>query len=317
VTASPQYPQLRLGTAPDSWGVWFPDDPRQVHWSTYLDEAAAAGYRWTELGPYGYLPTDPARLGEELDRRGLALTGGAVFVALHRGPAALEQAKRDCALEAATLVPLGARHLVILPEGSTDPDGNVIQSPDLTADQWRDLTTGMDELGRYVGGEHGLELVFHSHADSHVATQDQIVRFLDATDPRYVNLCLDTGHVAYCGGDNLALIRDYPDRVRYVHLKQVDPAIRRRVVDERLGFAPAVRLGAMVEPPTGEPDMPPLLAALGALGRELFCIVEQDMYPCDPDRPLPIARRTGEYFAGCGLGAGRVPAAGSRGGTSR
>ena len=120
-----------------------------------------------------------------------------------------------------------------------------------------------------------------------------------------VQLCLDTGHVAYCGADNLELIRDYPDRIAYVHLKQVDTAIRARVREEKLGFAPAVRLGVMVEPPLGEPDMPSLLSALGALDRELYCIVEQDMYPCEPDRPLPIAKRTQEYLATCGLASRR------------
>ena len=144
-------------------------------------------------------------------------------------------------------------------------------------------------------------LVFHSHADSHVGTQAEIERFLDGTDPDAVQFCLDTGHVAYCGADNLKIVAGYPDRVRYVHLKQVDPAVRARVREEGLGFAPAVRLGAMVEPPLGEPDMPPLLEALAGLGRELFCIVEQDMYPCDWDQPLPIATRTYEYFRTCGM----------------
>jgi inosose dehydratase len=77
------------------------------------------------------------------------------------------------------------------------------------------------------------------------------------------------------------------------------------VREEKLGFAPAVRLGVMVEPPLGEPDMPSLLAALDELDRELYCIVEQDLYPCEPDRPLPIAKRTQEYLKACGLGAGR------------
>ena len=56
---------LCLGSAPDSWGVWFPADDLQVPYSRFLDELAAAGYQWFELGPYGYLPTDPARLAEE------------------------------------------------------------------------------------------------------------------------------------------------------------------------------------------------------------------------------------------------------------
>ena len=298
---APEYPKLRLGTAPDSWGVWFADDPNQVPWARYLDEVAQAGYTRTELGPYGYLPPDPAVLEGELARRGLTLTGGTVFAALHKGSEALEEAKGACDVEAATLVPLGAKHLILLPEGYTDLDGNLTASPDLTDRQWDDLNNGMSALARYIKEKHGLELVFHSHADSHVGTQEQIIRFLEGTDPTFVNLCLDSGHVAYCGGDNLAIIERYPERIGYVHLKQVDRAIRKRVMDEKLGFGPAVRMGVMVEPPLGEPGMPALLAALASLDRELFCIVEQDMYPCDPAKPLPIGRRTREYLAGCGL----------------
>jgi len=161
---------------------------------------------------------------------------------------------------------------------------------------------GLDALGRHAADRHGATLTVHPHADSHVGTAGEIARLLESTDPDAVGLCLDTGHIAYCGGDSLAIVRDHPDRVRYVHLKQVDPAVMGRVRAERLGFAPAVRLGAMVEPPLGVPHMPSLLRALAGLDRRLFCIVEQDMYPCAPDRPLPIARRTFEYLHSCGLG---------------
>ena len=315
MTASVEYPKLRLGTAPDSWGVWNPGlDPLQTPWTRYLDEVQAAGYRYSELGPYGYLPTDPGVIRDEYAKRGLTLTGGTVFVALHKGKDALAQAKADCDAEMATIGPLGARHLVILPEGYTDFQGNLIGSPTLTDDEWTALTSGMSELGRYVADAYGAVLVFHTHADSNVGTQEEIERFLDRTDPEAVHLCLDTGHVAYCGADNLALIRDHGRRISYVHLKQVDPAIRKRAIDERLGFAPAVRLGVMVEPPLGDPDMPAVLAALGALDRELFCVVEQDLYPCDPDVPLPIATRTREYFAARGLNVGRSPDAAAGGG---
>ena len=78
----PTYDRIRLGTAPDSWGVWFPDDPNQVPWQQFLDEVVESGYEWIELGPYGYLPTVPARLTDELGRRGLRLSGGAVFAGL-------------------------------------------------------------------------------------------------------------------------------------------------------------------------------------------------------------------------------------------
>lgn len=296
-----RYPQLRLGTAPDSWGVWFADDPAQLPWDRYLDEAHEAGYALTELGPFGYLPSEPGRLGEELARRSLTLTGGTVAAALHRGPQALADAKAECAREASTLTPLGARFVVLLPEGYTEADGSPNQPRTLSADQWTMLNDGASQLGGYVRDELGLELVVHPHADTHLGSQPEIERFLDATDPDTVHLCLDTGHVSYCGGDNLALIGAYGPRIRYVHLKSVDQTIRRRVLDEGLDFGAAVRLGAMVEPPAGEPEMPAILEALAGLGRELFCIVEQDLYPCPPEVPLPIATRTRAYYEGAGL----------------
>jgi inosose dehydratase len=146
--------------------------------------------------------------------------------------------------------------------------------------------------------------VFHPHADSHIGTQPQIERFLAETDPADVNLCLDTGHVAYYEGDNVELIRRYPDRIGYLHLKQADPAVIEQVKAEGLSFAEAVRRGAMCEPPKGEPDMEALLDAVDQhLDGELFAIVEQDLYPCDPDDPLPIATRTYQYLRKLGLGS--------------
>ena len=153
--------------------------------------------------------------------------------------------------------------------------------------------------------DYGIKLAIHNHGRKHRYGSVAALRDIFAKTSPNIGLCLDTGHVAYCGADNLKLIADYPDRMVYVHLKQVDRAIHARVREEKLGFAPAVRLGAMVEPPLGEPDMVTLLAALGALDRDLFCIVEQDMYPCAFDRPLPIAIRTQQYFKACGLTAGR------------
>jgi inosose dehydratase len=297
--------RLRLGSAPDSWGVWTPDDPRQTPWHRFLDELAEAGYSWLELGPYGYLPTDPQQLKDEFAQRGLQLSGGAVAGGLHR-PDGLEECLAEARPLAEVLRELGAPYLVFLPELYRDIDeaGTWLQPGELDHEQWARLTSDMDRLGRIVAEEYGLSLVFHPHADSHVDTQDRVVRFLETTDPAVTNLCLDTGHISYCGGDNLELIRGFGERVRYVHLKQVDPVVLSQVEAEQLSFAQAVRLGAMVEPPTGVPAMEPLLAELAGLDADLFAIVEQDMYPCDPDTPLPIATRTREYFARCGLGPG-------------
>jgi len=295
--------KLRLGTAPDSWGVWFASDPYQVTWDVYLDEIARAGYVYTELGPQGFMPRDPSRLRDELARRGLTACGGTVFAGLHRGREALGEALVAFGQEARLLAALGAEYLVHLPEQYTDMrTGAATQAGDIDPEQWKNLVSGTDELAKAIYEQHGVRLVFHPHVDTHVDTQVRIERFLGDTDPDLVNLCLDTGHVAYCEGDNIQIVERFPERVTYVHLKQVDPVVRARALAERMPLSEAVKLGVMCEPPYGEPDMPPLLDALARLDRDIFTVVEQDLYPVEPHIPLPIGARTAGYYAGCGLG---------------
>lgn len=295
-------PRIRVGSAPDSWGVWFPDDPRQVPWQRFLDEVAEAGYEWIELGPYGYLPSDPRVLGEETGRRGLKVSAGTVFTGLHHGPAVWERTWEHVASIAALTRDMGAGHLVVIPSfWRDDKTGEVLEGDTLSAEQWRFLADGTERLAREVRERYGLRVVVHPHADTHIDTEENVTRFLDATDPDLVSLCLDTGHYAYCGGDSVKLIRTYGERIGYLHLKQVDPAVLAGVREQGTPFGPAVAQGVMCEPPRGVPELEPVLAAAAELDVDLFAIVEQDMYPCEPERPLPIARRTRGYLRSCGV----------------
>jgi inosose dehydratase len=293
---------LQLGSCPDSWGVWFADDPRQTPWTRFLDELAGAGYSWVELGPYGYLPTDPARLTDELAARGLTCAGGTV--AGVGGPhrdfgTVLAETRKVAELTAA----LGAENLIFVPVPGyrDDVTGAYRQPAELDADGWRALIENSNTLGRMLAEEYGAKLRFHPHADYHVETQAQTERFLEETDPDFVSLCLDTGHLAYRQADVPAIIRKYPERIGYVHIKQMDPAIAARALAEDMPFGQAVALGASVEPPAGRPDVPSVLDALSELDADLFVVVEQDMYPVDFDLPLPIATRTRQYLNTQGL----------------
>ncbi|WP_432249431.1 sugar phosphate isomerase/epimerase family protein [Streptomyces sanyensis] len=299
---APALDRIRVGSAPDSWGVWFPDDPRQVPWRRFLDEVARAGYEWIELGPYGYLPSDPERLAAETSRRGLRVSAGTVFTALHRGPEVWEETWEHVARVASLARAVDARHLVVIPSfWRDDRTGRVLEERTLDAAQWRDLARQTERLGREVRERFGLRIVVHPHADTHIDTEENVARFLDATDPELVSLCLDTGHYAYCGGDSVELIRTYGERIGYLHLKQVDPDVLAGVRAEGTPFGPAVARGVMCEPPAGVPALEPVLTAAGDLGVDLFAIVEQDMYPCPPDRPLPIAERTRAFLRSCGV----------------
>lgn len=297
---TPQNTQgLRIGTAPDSWGVWFPEHPRQTPWPRFLDEVQAAGYHWIELGPYGYLPTDPHQLEDELGKRELRLSGGTVFTGFHKGPEQWQRAW-DQAVEVAGLVHrLGAEHIVVIPDlWRSDATGEALEPRTLTPEQWDRLAAGHDRLGRALSEEYGVRQQFHSHADSHIGTHREVERLLELTDPRYLNLCLDTGHFAYYGGDNVRLIAEHPSRIGYLHLKQIDPELRFEVLKNDVPFADAAS-SVMVEPPAGIPDFRPIIEAAAAVDSEIFAIVEQDMPGVDIELPLGIADRTRRHIFGC------------------
>jgi inosose dehydratase len=300
---------LCLGSAPDSWGVWFPEDEHQVPYTRFLDELAQAGYRWLELGPFGYLPTDPRRLADEVGARGLQVSGGTTFGALHR-PHEWDEMVATTRRVAELTAAAGAHHLVFIPPMYRDEKtGEFTESPSLTPEQWASFGKRADELGRILLDEYGVHLVLHPHADSHIQTQTEIERYLNESDSRYANLCLDTGHVAYGRGDAVDLVRRYGERIGYVHIKQMDPAVIDQVYTENLGFGEAVKRGVCVEPPAGVPNPADVIDALSELDAEVFVIVEQDLYPCAPDVPLPIAVRTREYLGSRGLTGTKRPGA--------
>jgi inosose dehydratase len=229
----------------------------------------------------------------------LTVLAGTVFSHLHQ-PDAWDYTWKQVTDVAALTRAVGGEHIVVIPEPWRDhKTGAPKEDPELSPEQWDLLTSKTDELGRRILQEYGLHVQFHSHADSHVGYQPEIERFLEGTNPEFVNLCLDTGHVAYYGGDCLELIGKYPERIGYVHLKQVNPEVVERVLDKDLSFPEAVRMGAMIEPPLGVPAMGPLLDALAGLDRDIQGIIEHDLYPCAPDVPLPIAKRTRTYLSSC------------------
>lgn len=241
---------ITIGSAPDSWGVWFADDPLQTPASRFLDEVAEAGYEWIELGPYGYLPTDAAELSDELAKRDLKVSAGTIFAALHR-PDHYDEAWAQVELVADLTRAVGGTHLVVIPgQWRSDKTGEALEPRELDEAGWQRLASGMDRLGADVKERYGLQMAFHSHADTHVDTQDQIERFLEMTDPEVVKLCLDTGHVSFSGGGQPG---DHPQAPRPDRLRPPQagrpaggrqgqgrgPRLRRRGEARRHGRAPA------------------------------------------------------------------------------
>ena len=106
--------KITIGTAPDSWGVWFPSDPEQLPADQFLREVAEAGYEAIELGPYGYLPSDPAELRDALAPYHLTVLAGTVFSRLHQ-PGSWDYTWKQVTQVAALTQAMGAEHLVVIP----------------------------------------------------------------------------------------------------------------------------------------------------------------------------------------------------------
>ena len=294
--------KINIGSAPDSWGVWFPSDPKQTPWQRFLDEVAEAGYATIELGPYGYLPTDPNVLGTELDRRGLSLSG--TFLMKHFED---EQAWPDTEEElhkiGRTLVQLGAKYLLLIDDIYSDYETGALTRPGrLDDDAWKRLIDTTHRIARIAREQYELRPVFHPHAETHIEYEDQIERFLADTDPATVSLALDTGHHAYRGGDPVAFMRKHHGRIPYLHLKNVDAEIQGKVEADQIPFAKAVGMNMFCEPSKGVVDFEAFRDVLREIDYQGTAIVEQDMYPARFDKPFPIAKQTREYLRQIGIG---------------
>jgi inosose dehydratase len=288
---------VTVGIAPDSWGVWFADDPRQTPWERYLDEIAQLGFRHTELGPFGYLPTDRGRLSEELGRRELSLTAGAVMFDLE-DPAAAAGAADEVEQVCTTVSALGGRYLVIIDDLYTDQFSGESRRPaELDGAGWDRLVATTVALCEQAQS-HGLRGAFHPHAQSHVEYESQIERLL--ADAPGVALCLDVGHHAYCGGDPIAFMARHAQRIPYLHLTSVDGDLAARVRREGIPWAQAVADGVFVEPSEGVVDFQALREIVDRVGYDGVATIEQDMYPTEFDRPLPIAARSKAFLSTLG-----------------
>ena len=293
---------FELGNSPESWGVMGASDPRQVPWERCLDEIAESGFLWTELGPYGYLPTDPDRLGAELDKRGLKMAA-AYAIAPMQDPEAWPDLERQILQHGELVTPLGARHIVLIDDNyPSTSEARGDRRPRSDDPGWRQLIETSQRAADLVRDRFGLEPTFHPCADSHVEYEEQIEAFLEQTDRDRVSLCLDTGHHAYRYGDPVAFYRKHHERIAYVHLKSVDGDLRKRVNTEDIPVEEATKMGTFCEPAQGVVDLKAMGEVLREKGYEGVAMVEQDMIHPPIDLLLGISQRTRQHLRDVGVG---------------
>lgn len=273
---------MLFSNAPCSWGIAYPTG-NAVGWRQYLDEVAEAGYKGTELGPFGYLPKDAALVADELASRGLTVVG-ATHVHTFADPATLPILLADLRAEGAILNSLGARHLVVMDESAFYPDAKSA----LDGAAWRSFAEGVETSRKLIEDELGLKASFHPHIGTAVQFESEIDRLLEDTG---IDLCFDTGHHAFWGQDALAYFARVRNRVAYVHLKNVDPKVRQRVLDGELSVERSYGEGVMCPLPEGAVNIPQIITFMRGTDFDGPVVVEQDLADNAPESPLELARR--------------------------
>ena len=293
---------VRIANAPCSWGVIEGIDGDREGWVRVVDEMQETGYIGTELGDWGFMPTDPGVLRGELDKRGLALMGSWVSVWLH--DKARHQESADDAVRTAKQLALvgGPEAVVVLgndPYG--DPRrtliaGRVTAADGMDDEGWKVLAEGYNHVARRVMDEAGIRTVVHQHIGTWVETESEARRLFDMTDPSVLGLCLDTGHWTFgAGGDPVAAVREFRDRVWHVHFKDCDNAVAEASRANGWNGPESVGHGVFCELGTGSVDFPGMLKALQDINYGGWIVVEQDVLP-GMGNPRESARRNREYL---------------------
>jgi inosose dehydratase len=273
--------RFQFASAPDSWGVLdYPGPSWEQSYETMLDEMVQAGYAGTELGPYGFFPTDPKILQPQLDKRKLKLLASFVPVKMTEpgaSQAVIERIRKVGSLLAALRAPF----LVIADDQSTERNafsGRVYDKgcPTLTAEQWKHIGKIVADAEK-VANEFGLDLVFHPHVATYVETPEECELFFDATSHTNVGLCLDTGHCVYGHGDSVTEAKKYKDKLRFVHIKDCDVKVLERARSNKWTFEEAIEHKVFTVIGQGNIDFPAFFRTLVQNGYSGWSVVEQDV----------------------------------------
>ena len=260
----------RVAGAPITWGV-----DGSPGWGFLMDrdrvlrEMVESGLSATELGPDGYLPTDPSELKEFLDKFDMSIVGGFVPALLYREDRVDEQLAY-VTRAARQLASTGSQVLVLGPSSANPGYDTPV---DMSDDEWSTFLANLRRLESIVS-DAGLQTALHPHWGLAIATGPDIDRLLDASD---VGICLDTGHAYLGGADPVDVAKAANGRVLHVHLKDVDQAKAERVRNGDVPFRQAVIDGLFVPLGEGGVDIAGVIETLEGQGYRGWYVLEQDV----------------------------------------
>jgi inosose dehydratase len=298
---------IQIANAPCSWGVLeFDLEGEAAGYEQVLDEIRETGYSGTELGDWGFMPSNPFQLKKEITTRNLELLGAFVPVALS-DPNSHSMGAEVAVKTAKLMTNAGYSNafIVLSDDNGKDPvrtqnAGRVKPEMSMNMAQWENFASGANEIARKVRKETGLRTVFHHHCAGFVETYAEVTTLMKMTDPSLLGLCLDTGHLKFGGGDPLRALKEFRDRIWHVHYKDCHPGIAEKSVESGWDYFTSVQNGVFCELGKGEIDFAEITNVLRATDYNGWIVVEQDVLP-GMGSPKECALNNREYLRSIGL----------------
>lgn len=278
--------KILIANAPCSWGALeFDLEGEAAGFETVLDEMQETGYAGTELGDWDFMPTGPDELSRELKKRNLELLGAFVPVALAKTNTHSEGV--DKALKVAGLMhSAGYKNafIVLADDNGSVPErtnhaGRITTEMGLSDEQWNVFGQGADTIAQAVKDQYGLRTVFHHHCAGYVETTEELDKLMEYSNPELVGLCLDMGHLAFGGGDPVAVLKKHYDRIWHVHFKDYDPKIGDQSRNNQWDYFESVKQGVFCELGKGNVDFHRIADELKKRNYNGSIVVEQDVLP--------------------------------------
>jgi inosose dehydratase len=298
---------IKIANAPCSWGVLeFDLDGKAASFEQVLDEIRDTGYEGSELGDWGFMPSDPDGLKCELDVRNLSMVGA--FVPVFLKDPSKHVAGAEAAVRTAKLMADAGytdAFIVLADDNGSVQErtlsaGRVTPDMGLSEEEWHIFAVGANYVAREVKAKTGLRTVFHHHCAGYVETPAEIDQLMALTDPSLVGLVLDMGHFQFGGGDPLEALKKHKARIWHIHFKDCHPEIAEKSKIEGWDYLQSVGNGVFCELGKGSVDFPAIVEELTKQNYSGWITVEQDVLP-GMGNPKICAQRNREYIKSLGL----------------
>ncbi|QDZ87987.1 sugar phosphate isomerase/epimerase family protein [Priestia megaterium] len=304
---------IKISGAPCCWGVDDPRNPYLPPWEKVLNEAAQAGYKGIELGPYGYIPMNIERVQAELAKNDLTIIAGTIFddlVSESNLENLLHQVDDICSLitklpstpqekEQKFLTP----YLVIIDWGHDERDyyaGHPEKAVRLSERDWDTMMGHIRVLAERAWKKYGVRSVIHPHAGGYIEFEDEIEKLLQDIPYEMAGLCLDTGHLYYSKMDPLEWLQKCSDRLDYIHFKDIDLNVYKQVMEERIRFFDACGKGVMCPIGQGVIDYNSIHKLLKEINYHGYITIEQERDPRNSDTSLHDVKQSVDYLKSVG-----------------